>query len=104
MKEFLLIGVVSLVGPGSVLWGIGMLLPSQVTGSRSAELKASPAEVFQTVTNIEEQAEWRKDTMSHYLFRTIHYQIKSRWQNYQLILELKFAMRISRMLQTLLLV
>ena len=61
MKNFLLIGVVSLVGLGSVVWGIGMLLPSQVTASRSAELKASPARVFQTVTNIEEQAEWRKD-------------------------------------------
>ncbi|MEN9232137.1 MAG: SRPBCC family protein [Thermostichus sp. DG02_5_bins_236] len=38
-----------------------MLLPSQATASRSAELKASPARVFQTVTNIEEQAAWRKD-------------------------------------------
>ncbi|NER39438.1 MAG: hypothetical protein F6J93_36750 [Oscillatoria sp. SIO1A7] len=41
-----------------------MLLPSQVTASRSAELKASQARVFQTVTNIEEQTEWRKDIKS----------------------------------------
>lgn len=59
--KFLLIGVVSLVGLGVAVWGIGMLLPSQVTASRSAELKASPTRVFQTVTDIEKQGAWRKD-------------------------------------------
>jgi uncharacterized protein YndB with AHSA1/START domain len=64
MKSFLAIGVISLAGLGFSVWGIGMLLPSQVTASRSAELKASPARVFQTVTNIEEQTQWRKDIAS----------------------------------------
>lgn len=64
MRNFLLIGVVSLAGLGCAVWGIGMLLPSQITASRTAELKAPPARVFQTVTRIEEQAEWRKDIKS----------------------------------------
>lgn len=64
MKNFLLIGGVGLVGLGFAVWGIGMLLPSQVTASRSAELNASPARVFQTVTDIEKQAEWRQDIKS----------------------------------------
>lgn len=64
MKNVLLIGVGSLVGLGCAVWGMGLLLPSQVTASRSAELKADPARVFQTVTDIEDQATWRKDIKS----------------------------------------
>lgn len=64
MKKLILIGVVGLVGLGVSVWGIGLLLPSQVTVSKSAELKASPTKVFQTVTDVEKQGAWRKDIKS----------------------------------------
>lgn len=59
--KYLLIGIASIAGLGVCTLVVGFLLPSQVTASRTAELKASPAVVFQTVTDVEKQISWRKD-------------------------------------------
>lgn len=59
--RYLLIGIGSLAGLGACILVIGFLLPIEVTASRTAELKASPAIVFQTVTDVEKQTSWRKD-------------------------------------------
>jgi len=59
--RYLLIGIGSLAGLGACILAIGFLLPIEVTASRTAELKASPAIVFQTVTDVEKQTSWRKD-------------------------------------------
>lgn len=59
--KYLLIGIGSLAGLGACILVIGFLLPIEVTASRTAELKASPAIVFQTVTDVEKQTSWRKD-------------------------------------------
>ena len=64
MNNFLPIAAICFVGLGFAVWVIGMLLPRQVTASRTTELKASQARIFETVTNIEKQTEWRKDITS----------------------------------------
>jgi uncharacterized protein YndB with AHSA1/START domain len=64
MVKFFWMGATSLAGLGILIWIIGMLLPSQVTIARTTEIKASPAVVFQTVTDVAAQTRWRKDIKS----------------------------------------
>ncbi|MBD2666973.1 SRPBCC family protein [Richelia sinica] len=44
-----------------LLWMITKLLPDQVIVVRRTEINASPAVVFQTVTDVAGQTRWRKD-------------------------------------------